>query len=444
MSGILRIFQAALAAADPFPAVQKNLVLQGNRLRAGEHIFDLDDFDRILVAGAGKAAAGMGLAVEAVLGGRISAGMLVLPEGAGAQFRHITCGTGGHPLPDEGSRRASGKVLELLAGADEKTLVLFLVSGGASALLASPAPGVTLADKNAVTSLLLGCGAAIGELNAVRKHLSAVKGGRLAAAAFPAAQLTLAVSDVIGDRPDVMGSGPTVADSTTFADALAVIGKYGLRDRVPVRARQFLERGLAGGESETLKQDDPRLARSLFVVIGNNASALAGAQAKANAMGWRSEISAAPVQGEARGAARSLAAAALKTQAGLRPGEKLCLLSGGETTVSVLGRGRGGRNQELALAMALEIAGRQGIELLSAGSDGVDGPTDAAGAVVDGTTMAAAAALGLDAGTYLENNDSYSFFSELDRRGGGKSLLKTGPTGTNVMDLQVILLRRPG
>ncbi len=362
MNEILRIFQAALAAADPFRAVRENLTLESGCLRAGEHFFQLDEFDRILVAGAGKAAAGMGLAVESVLGDRISAGMLIQPRGTCAPFHTITQAHGGHPLADEAGRRASGKIMELLAGADEKNLVLFLVSGGASALLASPAPRVTLAEKNAVTSLLLDSGAAIAELNVVRKHLSAVKGGRLAAAAFPAALLTLAVSDVIGDRPDVIGSGPTAADGSTFADARAVIGKYGLQNRIPIRVREFLERGQAGRESETLKQNDPRLARSAFMVIGNNASALAGARAKASAMCWNVEVSTAPVQGEARSAARSLAAAAVKTQDGLQPGEKLCLLSGGETTVSVSGSGRGGRNQELALALALEIAGREGIE----------------------------------------------------------------------------------
>jgi glycerate 2-kinase len=444
MSGILQIFHAAIAAADPFRTMRENLALENGLLRAGEHIYHLDDFERILVAGAGKAGAGMGLAVESILADRISAGLLILPNGAGAPLRYITCLQGGHPLPDEGSRRASGRILELLAGADEKTLVLFLVSGGASALLAVPAPGVALAEKNTVTSLLLGCGAAIDELNAVRKHLSTVKGGRLAAAAFPAAVLTLAVSDVIGDRPDVIGSGPTVADNTTFADARAVIEKYRLQDKIPARVRKFLEHGLAGQEKETIKPGDLRLGRSTFVVIGNNARALDGARTMAKARGWQAEVSASPVQGEARIAARSLAVAALKAQAGLQPGEKRCLLCGGETTVSVLGKGRGGRNQELALAFALEIAGRQGIELLSAGTDGVDGPTDAAGAIVDGATVAAAAALGLDVRAYLNNNDSYGFFSELDRLGCGQHHLKTGPTGTNVMDLQVILLRHPG
>ncbi len=444
MNEILQIFHAAIAAVDPWQTVSAGLALERKRLLAGERIYPLDDFNRVLVAGAGKAAGGMGRAVEAVLGDRISAGMLIMPKGASAALQRIDPALAAHPLPDETGQSASLKILELLNGADEKTLILFLVSGGASALLAAPAAGVTLADKKTVTSQLLDSGAAVDELNAVRKHLSAVKGGRLAAAAFPAALLTLAISDVIGDRPDVIGSGPTVADRSTFADAWDVIIKYRLQDKISARVKRFLERGLAGQEKETVKPDDPRLARSAYLIVGGIGQALEAARKKVRRMGFACEIVTAALQGEAREAARILAAKALQIQAGLQPGEKCCLLYGGETTVIVKGSGRGGRNQELALAFALEIAGSEDIEMLSAGSDGVDGPTDAAGAVVDGMTVTAAARLGLDAAAYLENNDSYTFFNELDLRGGGKSHLKTGPTGTNVMDLQVILLRGSG
>jgi hydroxypyruvate reductase len=444
MSEILQIFDAALRAVDPFLLVSEHLRLQGNHLSAGPHHFDLNEAGAIVVVGAGKAAAGMGLGIEAILGRRIARGLLVLPRGERAPFAVLAQAQAAHPLPDEAGERAAREMLSLAAAAGETSLVLCLLSGGASSLLAAPAPGVTLEDKQEATALLLRAGAGIGELNAVRKHLSAVKGGRLAAAAFPSTVLTLAISDVSGDPPDVIGSGPTVADKTTFADAVAVIGKYGLQGSIPGRVREFLERGLAGREGETLKENDPCLARSPFVTIGNNASALAGARTKANAMGWHVEVSAAPVQGEARIAAQALAVSALKALARLNPGEKLCLLSGGETTVSVSGSGRGGRNQELALAFAMGISGQDGIEMLSAGSDGVDGPTDAAGAVVDGLTIERAAKLGLNAAAFLADNDSWSFFSELDRRGGGSHHLKTGPTGTNVMDLQVILIEKPG
>lgn len=444
MSEILQIFQAGLAAADPVRAVAANLRLERGRLAAGPHRFDLDRFRDILVVGAGKAVAGMGKAVEAVLDERISAGLLIMPQGVRAALRHVAQVQAAHPFPDEAGRRAGRKILAMLGAADEKTLVLFLLSGGASALLAAPAAGVTLADKKTITSLLIQSGAAIGELNTVRKHLSAVKGGRLARAAFPATILTLVLSDVIGNRLDVIGSGPTVPDESTFADAWAVIEKYGLQNKIPVRARKYLERGLAGLESETVKECDPSLARSAHLVVGSIRTALEGARKKARSMGIAVEIITQALQGEARDAASFLAAKAMRIQSGLAPGRKFCLLCGGETTVSVRGSGRGGRNQELALAFAQAVTGRQGIELLSAGSDGIDGATDAAGAIVDGSTAAKAAGLGLDARAFLDNNDSYSFFAELDRLSGGQHHLKTGPSGTNVMDLQVILLRGTG
>ena len=438
MAAILEIFRAALAAADPRRLVSREL----RRLDGGDP-FALKRFRRIVVAGAGKAAAGMGLAAEELLGERIASGVLALPGGLPFSFRVITPVAAGHPLPAEGSERAARAVLALLQAADGETLVLFLLSGGASALLAAPAPGITLADKREATERLLRAGAAITELNAVRKHLSAVKGGRLAAAALPAAVLTLALSDVPGDDPGVIGSGPTAGDPSTFADALAVIDRRLGRAGFPRPALALLEKGSAGGAGETPKPGDPRLARSELRIIGGNASALAAAAGKAAALGWPADVAAAPVQGEAGEAGRRLAGEALRAQAQLAPGGRRCLLSGGETTVTVRGAGRGGRNQELALAFAVAAAGRPGIELLSAGSDGCDGPTDAAGAVVDGATVPRASALGLDAAAFLARNDSHSFFAELDRRGSGRSLLRTGPTGTNVADLQVILASRP-
>ncbi len=439
MAAILEIFHAALAAVDPRRLVSSEL----RRLDlAGA--FDPRRFPRLVIAGAGKAAAGMGLAAEEVLGGRIAAGVLALPRGECPAFRVVTPVAGGHPLPDEGSERAARAVLALLQAAGEDTLVVFLLSGGASALLAAPVPGVALADKRAATARLLRAGAAIAELNAVRKHLSAVKGGRLAAAAHPAAVLTLALSDVPGDDPGVIGSGPTAADPSFFADALAAVDRHGGRAGFPAPALELLERGASGGAAETPKPGDPRLARSELRVIGGNASALAAAAGQAAALGWPADAAAAPVLGEASEAGRRLAGEALRAQSQLAPGGRRCLLSGGETTVTVRGPGQGGRNQELALAFAVAAAGREGIELLSAGSDGRDGPTDAAGAVVDGATVPRAAASGLDAAACLERNDSHSFFAELDRRGGGRSLLRTGPTGTNVADLQVILVSRPG
>jgi glycerate 2-kinase len=440
MSEILEIFRAGLAAADPSACLRRNVQLQGSRLAAGPHAYDLDAFARVVAVGGGKAAAGMGLALEALIGDRLSKGLLALPKGVHAPFRRISAAQASHPLPGRGSERAAAEALALLRDADEKTLAVCLLSGGASAMLAAPAPGLTLGDKRRVTALLLAGGASISELNAVRRHLSRVKGGRLAAAAFPAALLTLALSDVDGDVPAVIGSGPTVPDPTTYADALAVLDRFGLREGVPARARTFLERGAAGLAEETVKPGDQRLARAAFLVVGNKRTALEAARARSEELGIPAEIEAAAVQGEAREAGRRLAGAALRIQEGMRPGERRCRLSGGETTVRVQGKGRGGRNQELALAFAIAVAGKGGLELLSAGSDGLDGPTDAAGAIVDGATAGRAARLGLDAASHLENNDSYAFFRELDRRGDGSAHVKTGATGTNVMDLQVLVI----
>lgn len=439
-----RIFAAALAAVDPYRAVRRSLSLAGGRLRAGEREYELKDYPELLVVGGGKAAAAMGRAIEDLFGKRVGAGLLVTGHGGDPGLRRIALARASHPIPDAAGMAAAHKILELLEAAGRQTLVLCLISGGASALMAAPAPGLNLEDKQAATGLLLRAGATIGELNAVRKHLSAVKGGRLAWAAHPAALLTLILSDVLGDRLDVIASGPTVPDASTFADAAAVLDRYGLWPRLPQRAAEYLRRGLAGLEAETLKGDDPCFASATSLLVGNLSLALDAAAVEACALGFATEIVSCQLQGEARDAARFLARRARQARRYLAPGGRLCLLSGGETTVTVRGGGCGGRNQELALAFALEIAGAEGITLLSAGSDGIDGPTDAAGAVVDGGTAAAAAGLGLDTAAFLERNDSYTYFDELDRSGGGSSHLKTGPSGTNVMDLQIILIERRG
>jgi mannosyl-3-phosphoglycerate phosphatase family protein len=440
--GVVRdIFNAALEAADPGQAVSRSLAVGNGRLRSAGHVYRLDEFNRLLVVGGGKAAARMGCSVEDILGDRISGGLLVTRRGHAIPLRRIALAEAAHPVPDEAGMRATREMAALLHGSDEKTFVLCLLSGGASALLVAPLPGVTLADKQAVTGLLLKAGAAIDELNAVRKHLSAIKGGRLAKAAFPATTLTLILSDVIGDRLDVIASGPTAPDASTFAAAAAVLDKYGLWERLPSRAAAYLRRGLAGLEAETVKKDDPCFTRAAHVLVGSLSLALDAAAAKAREYGLHAEIITRELQGEARVAARLLSERALRSRGGLTPGKRLCLLAGGETTVRVRGTGRGGRNQELALAFALEIAGVEGIEMLSAGTDGTDGPTDAAGAIVDGKTVAAGKRIGMDAAAFLENNDSYSFFRELDARSSDTRHVKTGPTGTNVMDIQIILVR---
>jgi glycerate-2-kinase len=331
-------------------------------------------------------------------------------------------------------------MMDLVKRANEQTLVLCLLSGGASALMVAPVEGLTLRDKQEVTSLLLKAGSSIDELNAVRKHLSAVKGGRFAKAACPAQIVALILSDVIGDRLDVIASGPTARDMTTYTDALTVIDKYGLKGSMPSRVTAFLERGIAGQELETVKSGDSCLLKTRNVIIGGINHALAAAKEAIRQLGISSDILTKELQGEAKEAARFLARAAQKTRDELNPGERRCLLSGGETIVTVRENGKGGRNQELAMAFAIEIAGTTGVTLLSAGTDGTDGPTNAAGAIVDGSTVQRARELGVHPEPYLGNNDSYTFFSRLDALDKDKHLLVTGPTGTNVMDIQIILV----
>ena len=440
---LLEVFDAAVSAVDPFAAVVRALRVEHHMLMAGGSVCDLDAFDRVVIVGAGKAAAAMAAAAEQVLGDRITRGLVVVKHGTGGTLGKTEQVEAAHPIPDESGLRGTQRILELVRGADEKTLVICLLSGGGSALLLAPLPGITLDDKQRATALLLKAGATIDELNAVRKHLSAVKGGRLALLAHPATVVTLILSDVIGDRLDVIASGPTTADSSTFADAAAVVRRYGLETAMPPSVAAFLRRGEAGQEPETAKRGDPRLLRTTNVVVASNAHALAAAMERATTLGWRPEMLTAALQGEARDAARVLAQRALGVRDGLASRERRCLLSGGETTVTVQGNGTGGRNQELALAFALAIEGRDGITLLSAGTDGIDGPTDAAGAMVDGSVGRTARELHMEPESYLRDNDSYSFFQQLDARTGDMHLLVTGSTGTNVMDLQIVLIEAP-
>jgi glycerate 2-kinase len=438
----MEMYNAALTAVDPYTAVTRAVRIENDYFYAAGARYELDAYSRILVVGAGKATARMALAMEDALGERIAEGLIIVKKGHTAELRAVKQIEAGHPLPDEAGVQGTQRILELVQRADAKTLVICLLSGGGSSLLVAPLPGVTLEDKQRTTELLLRAGATIDELNAVRKHLSAVKGGRLAQIAHPATVVTLVLSDVIGDRIEVIASGPTASDTSTFADAATVIEKYGLKTAVPSQVISFLERGKAGQEPETVKSGDVCFLSTRNVIVGSLAQALAAAREKAASLGWRAEVVTAELQGEAREAARLLARKALQTRDELGPGERHCLLYGGETTVTVKGNGKGGRNQELALAFAVEIAGMSGITLLSAGTDGTDGPTDATGAVVDGSVVNRSREFGIHPEVYLGNNDSYTFFERLDSRTDEKHHLKTGPTGTNVMDIQIILIER--
>lgn len=422
------IFDAALTAVDPIRSVSAALMRMEGRFSG---------FADIIVLGAGKAAARMALGAEQVLGNRISAGLVVVKRGCREHLSFVEQVEASHPLPDAAGMNGTRRILELARNTDENTLIICLLSGGASSLLVSPVEGISLEDKRETARLLMNSGAAIDELNAVRKHLSRVKGGRLAIEAYPAEVIALILSDVIGDRLDVIASGPTCADESTFERALNVIGKYGLHGKLPANVVSYLEAGRAGLHPETAKAGDTRLEHATHLIVGGIGLALAAAQNRARELGFETRVVTQALRGEASEAAKFLANIARSASADRS--RKYCLLCGGETTVTVRGAGKGGRNQELALAFCLEIEGQAEISLLSAGTDGADGLTDAAGAIVDGRTAQNARSLGIDPLSYLENNDSWSFFENYDVRSGARSHFKTGPTGTNVMDLQIIL-----
>jgi glycerate-2-kinase len=429
-----RILAAAVAAADARAAVLRALrVDDGALVVADEERIPLASIDHVWLIGAGKAAAGMALAAREVLGERIAGGTITTKDGHAAEVPGIEVWEAAHPVPDARGLAGAAEALACARRAGPRDLVLCLLSGGASALWPSPPVGVTLTDLRALTGRLLRAGATIRELNTVRKHLSRIGGGWLARAAYPARVVTLAVSDVVGSAPDVIASGPTVPDPTTFADALDVLEGYEVTG--PSTAIAYLHAGADGQAPETPKPGDPAFERATAHVIAGSADALRGAEAEAERLGWRAEIVADDMEGEAREVARQIATLARERQSGLRSGAPpLALLLGGETTVTVRGSGTGGRNQELALALAIELEGRDGIVTASLGTDGTDGSTDAAGGIVDGETVSRGAARGMDAHESLARNDSHPFL-----RATG-DLLVTGPTGTNVCDVVLVLI----
>lgn len=427
----LAIMKAAFRAADPVEAVLRHVRLSGDTLIAGKTRYKLSKYERIFVLGGGKAGATMAQALEKLLGKRITGGLVNVKYGHTAPLKRVQINECGHPVPDEAGVRGSQRIAQLAAEAGEKDLVLCVVSGGASALMPAPAEGITLGEKQATTKLLLACGANIHEMNGVRKHLSTLKGGQLARLAFPATVITLMLSDVIGDNLDVIGSGPAAPDQSTFSGAIAILNKYGLLGQVPASVRNRLEQGAAGSIPETPKS----LERTQNLIVGSNRLAVDAAKAKAKALGYRTMVLSTTIEGETKDVARLHAAIAREVRTSGEPlPAPACIISGGETTVTLRGDGKGGRNQEFALAAALDVGGMKNVLLLSAGTDGTDGPTDAAGALCDGTTLARARSLGLNAAEFLANNNSYEFF---DRLG---DLIRTGPTNTNVMDVRFVVV----
>jgi hydroxypyruvate reductase len=428
----LSIFKAALLAADPVQAVLRHVRLKDTTLIAGRRRYDLRRFDRIYVIGAGKASAMMALALERLLGKRITGGLINVKYGHTARLRRVEINECGHPIPDEQGVYGARRIMAIAASAGPNDLLLCVMSGGGSALLPFPVRPITLAEKQDATRLLLECGANIHEMNTIRKHLSAIKGGLLARAAEPAPVLSLLLSDVVGDDIGVIGSGPTAPDPSTFADALGIIDHYGLRGRLPRTVRERLERGCGGELEDTPK----RIENAQNLVIGSNRLAIEAAAAKAKQLGYRTLVLSTVIEGETRDVARVHVAIAKEILASGNPVKRpACILSGGETTVTIHGAGLGGRNQEFALAAALDLDGIRDTGVLSAGTDGTDGPTDAAGAYADGNTVQRAKQTGREAKRYLMKNDSYHFFEALE------DLIKTGPTGTNVMDVRIVLVK---
>ena len=416
----MAIFRVALEAADPAAAVKSHL----ERLH-------FDDYRHIYLIGAGKAGASMAAAAEAVLGNRITEGLVNVKHGHVAKLRRIELNECGHPVPDRAGVSGAERIARIAAEAGRGDLVLCLISGGASALLPLPVPSIKLAEKQETTRLLLACGADIHEFNAVRKHLSRIKGGQLARLAQPAKVEAFLLSDVIGDDPGVIGSGPTAPDARTFADVSRIIDKYRIHSKLPARVRRWIAKGLKGEIEETPKPGDPIFSRVRNTIIGSNRIALNAAARRARQLGFRPLVLSSEVQGETREIARMHAAIArevVRSGSPVRP--PACIVSGGETTVTLQGKGVGGRNQEFVLAAALDLAGLPDTVVFSAGTDGSDGPTDAAGAIADGSTIRRKP----EAASYLRENDSYRYFEALG------DLVKTGPTLTNVMDVHLVLI----
>jgi hydroxypyruvate reductase len=412
----MKIFQAGLQAVDPLEAIIRHVTLNDNVLRISDRQFNLKDYDRILVVGAGKAVAPMAKALEDLLGNRISDGVIVVKDEHGLPLKKIKICEASHPVPDERGVQGTEEILSLVETAGKRDLIICLISGGGSALLIAPVHDISLEDKQNATKLLLACGATIHEFNTVRKHLSRAKGGRLAQMAYPATVTSLILSDVV-------------------KDAEQILKDYGIWDQLAPTVRNHLEKGASGQIEDTPKSDHAVFQQCSQVLVGTNLQALKAAGQEAQRLGYHPLILSSKVEGEAREVAKfytAIAREALSSENPFKP--PVCVLAGGETTVTLTGEGRGGRNQEFALAAALTIAGLDNIVVLSGGTDGTDGPTDAAGAIADGTTVTRALEKGLDPKDFLRRNDSYSLFQKLE------DLLMTGPTRTNVMDMYMLLI----
>jgi len=434
------IFSKALSAVNPSRILKDGIRFEKEylRIRVGEEpeeIFDFNAFDKVFLIGTGKASNSMAQAIEEIFGDRITKGLITTKHGHLLPLQKTEIIEAGHPIPDQKGYEGAKKIRNLLKESGPNDLVIFLLSGGGSALLPFPAADIDLKEKQEVTQLLLDCGAEIKEINTIRKHISRMKGGWLAKWAYPSAVIGFILSDVVGDKLEVIGSGPTVPDSSTFEEAWEILKKYDLVNEIAPSIREHLQLGKEGKAEETPKPQEVIFEKVYNSLLGSNILALLAAREEAAALGFNPLILSSSIEGETREAARFHTAIAKEVISSGNPiPAPACLLSGGETTVTMRGKGFGGRNQEFVLAGALEVSGVEKVVILSGGTDGTDGPTDATGAVADHTTVQRGKSLGLDPNLSLDNNDAYPFFEKLG------DLLITGPTHTNVMDVRIVLV----
>ena len=429
-----KIFMAGVRSVLPERLITGIMRLDGSMLAIGGNELQLDGIRNIFIIGAGKASAAMGHYVESILRDRISGGHIVVKYGHSCKLKKIKVTEAGHPIPDSNGFKATEEIIRISEQALENDLVICLISGGGSALMADLPQGLLPEELYIVNNLLIRCGATINEINCVRKHLSKIKGGQLARIIHPAKLITLILSDVVGNPPEVIASGPTVADPSTFSDALRIINDYNLTPDITSGVLNYLKEGLQGIHQETPKPGDPLFAGILNILAGTNLTALEAAKSQAVNLGFKTYIIDAEMHGDVENVCESVISTAVAFKDNVEIRKPVCLLYGGETTVKISGEGQGGRNQHLALLAALKLQKITGITVLSAGTDGTDGPTDAAGAVADAQTIFRARSLNEDPEKYICEFNSYGFF----KRAGG--LIKTGPTFTNVMDLVVVLI----
>ena len=431
----VKIFYKALKAVQSGTAIKRYCKFDGKTLFIGHRSYHLSRYKNLYILGSGKATAPMAAAIENIIDEKITGGIITVKFGHVADLKHINLIEAGHPIPDENGIRGASAILNLAKIAKEDDLILCLISGGGSALLPFPYNGLTLKNKQDTIKILLSCGATIHEINTIRKHISKIKGGRLAQAAYPATLVTLILSDVVGDDLDVIASGPTVPDSSSFYDCKNIFRKFNIIDKIPQNILNHIESGISGEIDETPKPHDPVFDKTYNLIIGNNFESLMSAKEKAENIGYNVLILSSMIEGETRFIAQVHGAIAKEI---IKTGNPLplpaCILSGGETTVTISGNGFGGRNQEFALSASIDISGKKNIVMLSGGTDGTDGPTDAAGAFSDTFTLKRAEEMGLNPYRFLANNDSYHFFQKLG------DLFITGPTNTNVMDLRIVLV----